>query len=50
MRDKFVFVFDIGSSKIRTMVAGKGLNNTFSEKGYKEIAYDGFFEGEAGGV
>ena len=46
MKENFVFVFDIGSSKIRAMVAGKGINNTFKEKVYKEIAYDGFFEGE----
>lgn len=46
MKDKFVLVFDIGSSHLRAMVAGRGLNNTFSVKGYKEIEYDGFFEGE----
>ena len=46
MREKFVLAFDIGSSKLRAMVAGKGLNGTFSVKGYKEIDYDGFYEGE----
>lgn len=46
MKDKFVLAFDIGSSQIRAMVAGRGLNETFSVKGYKEIDYDGFFEGE----
>lgn len=46
MKEKFVLAFDIGSSKIRAMVAGRGLNNTFAVKGYKEIDYDGFFEGE----
>ena len=34
---EYVFAVDIGSSKIRTMVAGKGLNNTFNIKGFKEI-------------
>lgn len=42
---EYVFAVDIGSSKIRTMVAGKGLNNTFNIKGFKEIEYDGFYEG-----
>jgi len=46
MKDKFVLVFDIGSSKLRAMVAGKGLNDTFAIKGFKEVDYDGFFEGE----
>ena len=46
MKDKFVLVFDIGSSKLRAMVAGKGLNNTFAIKGFREVDYDGFFEGE----
>lgn len=46
MRDKFVLVFDIGSSKLRAMYAGRGLNDTFNIKGYKEISYDGFYQGE----
>ena len=29
MKNDFVLVFDIGSSKIRAMVAKKGVNNTF---------------------
>ncbi len=44
-KEKFVLVFDIGSSKLRAMYAGRGLNNTFNIKGLKEIDYDGFFEG-----
>ncbi len=44
MKD-FVLVFDIGSSKLRAMVAGKGVNNTFITKGYFESDYDGFYEG-----
>ena len=46
MKEKYVLAFDIGSSKLRAMVAGRGLNNTFSVKGFKEIDYDGFYEGE----
>ncbi|MBQ8909271.1 MAG: hypothetical protein IJY90_03200 [Clostridia bacterium] len=46
MKNKYVLAFDIGSSRLRAMVAGKGLNNTFAVKGYKEIEYDGFYEGE----
>ena len=42
MKQKYVLVFDVGSSKLRAMVAGRGLNNTFAVKGYKEIDYDGF--------
>ena len=45
-KEELVLVFDIGSSKLRAMYAGKGLNNIFNIKGYKEIDYDGFFEGK----
>ncbi len=45
-KSKFVLVFDIGSSKLRAVVAGRGLNNTFNVRGLKEIEYDGFYEGE----
>ncbi len=44
--NKFVLAFDIGSSKIRAIYAGKGLNDTFNVKGFKEIDYDGFYEGK----
>lgn len=43
--EKFVLVFDIGSSLIRGMYACRGINNTFKVKGYKEGSYDGFYEG-----
>ena len=46
IKDKFVFVIDIGSSKLRAMLAGNGLNNTFIIKAFKEIDYDGFYEGK----
>ena len=46
MRDTKVLVFDIGSSKLRAMLASRGLNNTFVIKGYKEFEYDGFYQGE----
>lgn len=42
----YVLVIDVGSSKIRAMFAGEGLNNTFKIKGEKVISYDGFFEGK----
>ena len=43
--EKFVLVFEIGSSSLRGMFAGRGINNTFKVKGYKEVLYDGFYEG-----
>lgn len=46
MKEKLVLACEIGSSCLRAMVAGKGLNNTFKVKGYKEVEYDGFYEGE----
>lgn len=45
-KNKFVLTFDIGSSSLRAMLAGRGINNTFNIRGYKEIEYDGFYEGE----
>lgn len=45
-KNKYVLTFDIGSSNIRAILAGRGLNNTFNVRGYKEIEYDGFYEGE----
>jgi len=46
MKEKLVLACEVGSSAVRAMVAGKGLNNTFKVKGYKEVEYDGFYEGE----
>ena len=46
MKEKLVLACEIGSSAVRAMVAGKGLNDTFKVKGFKEIEYDGFYEGE----
>lgn len=46
MKKRLVLVCEIGSSCIRAMVAGRGINNTFKVKGYKEVEYDGFYEGE----
>lgn len=43
--EKFVLVFEIGSSSLRGMLAGRGINNTFKVKSYKEMLYDGFYEG-----
>lgn len=45
-KEDFVLVFDIGSSKIRAVKAGRGLNNTFNIKSEKTVEYDGFYEGE----
>lgn len=46
MKNNFVLVFDIGSLKLRSIFAGRGLNNTFNIRGYKEYDYDGFYQGE----
>lgn len=46
MKDKFALVIDIGSSKLRVIYAGNGLNNTLNIKGFKEVDYDGFYQGE----
>ncbi len=46
MRENFVLVFDIGSSKVRAMLAGKGINDTIKVKGYQEVDYEGFYEGK----
>lgn len=40
-----VLVFDIGSSKIRAMVASQGVNNTFIIKSQANLDYAGFYEG-----
>lgn len=42
---KFVLAIDIGSSSIKGIFAGRGINNTFKVKGYREVPYDGFYEG-----
>ncbi len=46
MKNKYVLTFDVGSSCLRAMLAGRGLNDTFNVRCYKEIDYDGFYEGE----
>lgn len=45
MKKEKVFVFELGSSSLRAMLAGNGLNNTFVVKAFKDIPYDGFYEG-----
>ena len=45
MKKEKVLVFELGSSTLRAILAGRGLNNTFVVKAYKEVAYDGFYEG-----
>ncbi len=45
MKKDKVLVFEFGSSAIRAMLAGRGLNGTFVVKAYKEVEYDGFYEG-----
>lgn len=42
---KNVLVFDIGSSKMRAMVAAAGVNNTFIIRAQAAIDYAGFYEG-----
>lgn len=45
MTKDYVLVLDIGSSKLRIMRAGVGVNDTFTLKGYAESEYDGYYEG-----
>lgn len=40
-----VLVFDIGSSRIRAMVASCGVNNTFVVRSQVDMEYPGFYEG-----
>ena len=44
-KSDFILAFDIGSSKLRAIFAGRGVNDTLNIRGYKEINYDGFYEG-----
>ena len=44
MAKDYVLVIDIGSSKLRCMQAGLGVNNTFIVKASAEIEYDGYYE------
>lgn len=46
MKKEKVLVFELGSSSLRAMLAGNGLNNTFVVKAFKDIPYDGFYEGK----
>lgn len=46
MKKEKVLVFELGSSSFRAMLAGNGLNNTFVVKAFKDIPYDGFYEGK----
>lgn len=45
MAKDFVLALDVGSSKLRLMNAGNGVNNTFIVAGYAESEYDGFYQG-----
>lgn len=44
-KNKNVLVFDIGSSKLRAMVASEGVNNTFIVKSQTSVDYAGYYEG-----
>lgn len=46
MFDKDVVCLEIGSSKLRTIVASEGVNNTLVIKEFATREYDGFFQGE----
>ena len=46
MKKRQVAILDFGSSKLSAIVGEQGVNNTFVVKGKREIAYEGFFEGE----
>jgi len=45
MAKDYVLVIDIGSSKLRAVIAGAGVNDTFIVKAQAEAEYDGFYEG-----
>ena len=45
MAKEYVLVLDIGSSKMRALLAGQGVNNTFIVKAQAQTEYDGFYEG-----
>ena len=46
MKKRQVAILDFGSSKLSAIVGEQGVNNTFVVKGKRELAYEGFFEGE----
>ena len=46
MLNKFATALEIGSSKLRVVVARKGVNDTFNVIESSETAYDGYFQGE----
>lgn len=45
MAKDYVLVIDIGSSKLRAVIAGAGVNDTFIVKAQAVSEYDGFYEG-----
>ena len=45
-KNKYVLVVDVGSSKVRVVLASKGLNNTFNIKQERVQEYEGFYEGK----
>ena len=45
MTKDFVLVLDVGSSKLRLVNAGRGVNNTFIVTGSAETEYDGYYQG-----
>ncbi|MCM1324874.1 MAG: hypothetical protein NC218_12235, partial [Acetobacter sp.] len=45
MAKDYVLVIDIGSSKLRAVIAGTGVNDTFIVKAQAATEYDGFYEG-----
>ena len=46
MAKNCVTVVEVGSSKLRAVVAQKGVNGIFNIKAKAEVEYAGFFEGE----
>ncbi len=45
MAKDYALVLDIGSSKLRAVLAAHGVNNTFIVKGKAVCEYDGYYEG-----
>lgn len=46
MARKNIAVLDFGSSRVSVMIGDRGINNTFDIRGYAEINYAGYLEGE----
>ena len=46
MAKKNVAVMDFGTSRISVIIGDRGINNTFDVRGFGEINYAGFMDGQ----